>query len=88
MRRGGGVRIGAMKQVEIPHDVLTPLIGRPTELGDAGLGLIDTPRSEEVTGATLPESTVRVDELTSPASASLLRCLSMKRGWLSSLDLA
>ena len=88
MRRGGGVRIGAVKQVEIPHDVLTPLIGRATDLGDAGLGLIDTLRSEEGTGATLPESTVlRLHCVAASTYRSGLICLWMPETSLASYGL-
>jgi hypothetical protein len=47
-----------MAQPEVSSDVMTPLIARATDLCDAGIELIDALRSDEATGATMPESTV------------------------------
>jgi len=63
---------------EIPHDVLTPLIGRATDLCDAGMELIDSLRAENGTGATMPESTlVRLHFAASSTYRSALLCLWM-----------
>ncbi len=63
---------------EIPHDVLTPLIGRATDLCDAGMELIDSLRAENGTGATMPESTlVRLHFVASSTYRSALLCLWM-----------
>ena len=63
---------------ERPSDELTPLIARAVDLGHAGMALIDELRTEDGTGATLPESTVvRLHFVAASTFQSGLLCLWM-----------
>lgn len=73
---------------EIPSDELTPLIARAVDLGHAGMALIDELRTEDGTGATLPESTVvRLHFVAASTFQSGLLCLWMPETSLASYGL-
>lgn len=73
---------------EIPKDELSPLIARGIDLCHAGMRLIDVLRSEDGTGATLPESTVvRLHFVAASTFQSGLLCLSMPETSLASYGL-
>jgi len=73
---------------EVPRDELTPLIARAVDLGHAGMALIDELRTEEGTGATLPESTVvRLHFAAASTFQSGLLCLWMPETSLASYGL-
>lgn len=73
---------------ELPSDELTPLIARAVDLGHAGMALIDELRTEDGTGATLPESTVvRLHFVAASTFQSGLLCLWMPETSLASYGL-
>ncbi|MHB8318895.1 MAG: hypothetical protein ACYDEP_06670 [Acidimicrobiales bacterium] len=75
-------------QPEIPSDELAPLIARGFDLCHAGMALIDELRSEDGTGATLPESTVvRLHFVAASTFQSGLLCLWMPETSLASYGL-
>lgn len=75
-------------QPEIPRDELTPLVARGFDLCHAGMALIDELRSEDGTGATLPESTVvRLHFVAASTFWSGLLCLWMPETSLASYGL-
>jgi hypothetical protein len=79
---------GGMAQQEFPSDVMTPLIACATDLCDAGIELIDALRSDEATGATMPESTVvRLHFVAVSTYRSGLLCLWMPETSLASYGL-
>lgn len=82
---GADVSVDAPK---IPSDELTGLIARAADLGHTGMGLIDELRSEDGTGATLPESTVvRLHFVAASTFQSGLLCLLMPETSLASYGL-
>lgn len=73
---------------EIPPDELTPLIARAVDLGHAGMTLIEDLRTENGTGATLPELTVvRLHFVAASTFRSGLLCLWMPETSLASYGL-
>ena len=73
---------------EIPSDELSSLIARAADLAHAGMALIDELRSEDGTGATLPESTVvRLHIVAASTFQSGLLCLWMPKTSLASYGL-
>jgi hypothetical protein len=73
---------------QVPSDELTPLIARGIDLCHAGMGLIDELRTEDGTGATLPESTVvRLHFVAASTFQSGLLCLWMPDTSLASYGL-
>ncbi|HVA60531.1 MAG TPA: hypothetical protein VNG13_08345 [Mycobacteriales bacterium] len=77
-----------MNQLEMPSDILTPVIARATDFGEAALLLIDALRSEEATGAAMPESSVvRLHFVAASTYRSGLLCLWMPETSLASYGL-
>lgn len=73
---------------DVPSDELTPLIAWAVDLGHAGMALIDELRTEDGTGATLPESTVvRLHFVAASTFQSGLLCLWMPETSLASYGL-